>query len=304
VARGPELLLVQAGMDAWLRGEVAPRPMATALQELEARALLGQAQLPSREARVRARARLAQLVRFTSVWGTLPRALPPSLSAEVRVVSGKSRYVAEDDSVNGALVRCLASARRTIEIETPYFVLTPRLLRALTEASARGVAIRVMTNSPVSSDNAVAQALFVDSAPELLARMGRLRIFVPTGEQALHLKRIVIDDQLTLLGTFNMDPFSAHLNSETLVAVWSRALNRTSRRGAERRMADALEYRIVRDALGRVLRYPDGSAQAGRVMMVFGPADHTPPERLAELAGIKEVVVGFRDAWDFEVAVW
>ena len=304
IPRGDELLLVQHAMDAWLNGRVSLLPADQAVLELEESALTTFKSRPSSRIRARARVWLEELVRYTALWGTARSTLVPDVTAEVRVVSARSRALDNDDIVNASVVRCIGGAQRNVVIETPYFVLTPRLLAVLQEASARGVTINVMTNSPVSSDNDVPQSLFVGAVPELLARIPTLRLFVPKNGQTLHLKRIIVDDELTLVGTYNFDPFSMHLNSETVVGVWSDVFNRSSRQEADARITQAFEYRVQRDSAGRVHRYPEGHPYAGQVVMVFGPRDHVSAERLAELADVKELMMSVRNMFDFDVVTW
>jgi phosphatidylserine/phosphatidylglycerophosphate/cardiolipin synthase-like enzyme len=304
VPRAEELLLIYAGMDAWLRGEVARAPVARAAAELEARALEHFSRLPDPGSRARARARFQELADYTHLWGTLDSTPEPSLDAEVRIVSARSRALENDDAVNRAFITCLGAAKRHIRIESPYFVLTPRLLTALQAASDRDVAITLYTNSAVSSDNDAAVAFFVDSLPEIMARVPTMRVFVPAGEQPLHQKRVTIDEQLTLVGTYNLDPFSAHMNSETIVGVWSREMNARTQKRLQRALAGALEYRLARDADGNIERYPRGHPFAGHPAMAFGPRDHTPRARIEEIEEYKETLLGIRDAWDFEVVVW
>lgn len=305
VPRQAELLLVAAGMDAWLRGDVSLLPADQAALELEQHALEAlRGPSPSLDDRTRARLRFDELVRYTALWGTSRAVAPVELTAEVRVVSGRSRALDNDDTVNAAVVSSIAGARRRVLIETPYFVLTPRLLKALEDASHRGVALHVLTNSALSSDNDAPQSLFVDAAPELLARIPTLRLFVPKNGQTLHRKRIIIDGDLTLVGTYNFDPFSMHLNSETVVAVWSDTYAANSATDVDRRMALGYEYRVQRDTRGRVNRYPPGHPYARQPVMVFGPRDHIPPERLAALRRTKELLIAVRNMWDFDVVYW
>jgi UDP-glucuronate 4-epimerase len=76
--------------------------------------------------------------------------------------------------VNDALLRAIGSAQHDIVLQSPYLLLTPHLLKALEDASARDVRVTLLTNSPVSSDNVASQTLFVDSWTELEAAMERL----------------------------------------------------------------------------------------------------------------------------------
>lgn len=300
------LRMIYFAMDAWLRGAIPNLPPARAGESavlLEAAALAHFVPQPSLETRERVRPYLATLARMRSLRGALSTPQPGADVVEARVVTALGRADDEehlvDESANDALVRAIASARSRVWIESPYFMLTPRLFGALSRASARGVEIVVLTNGPGSSDNEASQALFIDSWPELQAAMPTLRVFVGA-RQMLHTKRVIVDDVLTLVGSHNLDPLSAHLNSEVVVALWSLAMNdhASSLFRAALDGGEVLEYRIRRVG-GVAERDVDGN-----VVVEFGPNDHLTPQRLEELRALKRFLFSIRGIWDFEFVVW
>jgi putative cardiolipin synthase len=296
------LRIIAFAMDAWLKGEV-PRNARTSktLLLLEAAALARIDHLPSQATRDEARPYLRQLVRVRSMHGRLSGATPASVVVEAKVAAatGRAERAVEANDANDAIVLALSSARRRVWLQSPYFMLTPRLLAALTRASERGVEIVALTNGPNSSDNASAQALFIDTWPELEARMPTLRVFVGA-RNMLHTKRVIIDDELTLVGSHNLDPLSAHLNSEVVVALWSRAMNESASAlfTAALEGGEVLEYRIRRDARGA------RRDRNGRVLVAFGPEHHLPARRLEELRTLKEMLFSIRNIWDFDFVAW
>lgn len=165
---------------------------------------------------------------------------------------------------------------------SPYLVLFDDAARVLAEAAGRGVRITIVTNGPLSSDNALSQALFFEQWPKLLARVPSLRLFVGGDRHNLHAKLAVIDRRLALIGTYNFEPLSISLNSELVVAVWSR------------RFAEALlekPHRLIAAGAPRVFRYRivlDDHGQPrlhdGRPVIAFGPDDHGRPDQWPAVA--------------------
>lgn len=306
VPKRQELLIVYGAMDAWLSGTVPAEPFDDAVLALEAAGLAQLAELPSRQVREGVRPYLRALASHTSLHGSSPLKVHPRYEADVRVVSATSRAVRLDDSANDALVRAIGGAQERVMLQSPYFILTPRVLHALEEASRRGVEIVVITNSPISSDNPASQALFIDTWPELMARIPTLRIFVAATRQMLHAKRATFDDDLTLIGTYNIDPLSAHVNSEMMLSVWSPEFNAQNRAELDvaRRSNAMIEYKIVRDGDNRALRHPRGDPREGQVVVAYGPRDHVPAKQIDDLVTLKHVLVGLRAIWDFEVVAW
>ena len=298
-----ELVMLHAAMDAWVRGLVPATPAETALATLEAKALAALPAPPVPAEREQVVGHLKELVRAQAAWGKAPLSPQPRHEVEVKVVASASRADELDDAGVDAFVRALGGARASVVLVSPYFVITPRLLRALELAARRGVAITLLTNSPISSDNPPAEALFFDTWPEIEARVPTLRIFAKRTRHLLHRKLAVFDDGLSFAGTFNLDPFSMHMNSETIVAVWSEPFNRQLRAEADRLLAgdEFVEYRIVRDAKGNVRRYPPRHPKAGHPVVAYGPRDHVPPKDIEGLEALREVLLSVRRAWDFQL---
>jgi phosphatidylserine/phosphatidylglycerophosphate/cardiolipin synthase-like enzyme len=317
-----ELVLLAHAMDVWLAGAVAREDNEVAAVEALLRAAhthLGHAAVPAPNARVRDA--LRSLVRCRSVWGVLalPRdgGLPADVAvvatnvatdvAEVAVVSVPSRAQrgqADENPTLQAWLLALAGARRSVVIESPSFIVGPAFLLALQAASARGVDITVLTNSPCSSDSRIPQALFVDSWPELLARVPRLRLFVAPAPPMQHGKRAIFDDALAFTGTFNVDPFSTQMNSETIIATWSPRVAARIHDELAARRTRMLEYRIARRSDGTARRHPSGTPRAGEVVVEFGPRDHIGADELARIARIKALLLSVRNGYDFDVVVW
>ena len=116
----------------------------------------------------------------------------------------------------------------------------------------RGVKIRILTNSLASTDNAEAFSGYQQERAKLLKTGVRIFEFKPdaaertlimTGELqqtlehkpifGLHAKSMVIDGQTTVIGTFNLDPRSANLNTECLVIVNSKQVTSKVSAGME-----------------------------------------------------------------------
>lgn len=298
-----ELVMLHAAMDAWLHGAVPASPPEEAMLALEAKAVGALPTLPAGGEREHLRVHLAELVRARALHGQAPLAPLARHEGELKVVASASRADKLDDAAVDAFVRALGGARKDVVMTSPYFVITPRILRALEQASRRGVSITLLTNSPLSSDNPVSQALFLDSWPEIEARVPTLRIFAKKTPHLLHRKSAVFDDGLTFAGTFNIDPFSMHINSEMVVAIWSEELNRQMRGEMDALLesGEFVEYRIVRDAKGKARRYPSRHPRAGQPVVEFGPRDHVPHQTINGLIGMRELLYTFRGAWDFEV---
>lgn len=254
-----ELSLAYRAMDAWIKEY---KPDADTARRIAARKLSWS----------------EDLARLPRSRGTFAYARTAETSAETRLLDSHARSSPQTDAIAQGLRRLVQSAREHILVQSPYLVLSEEAVNVLEQAGRRGVAITIFTNSPVSSDNAMSQAFFLEQWPRLLARVPRMRLFVTGNLRTLHSKVIVFDDRTVLIGTYNLDPVSMGMNSEIMAAVWSddfaRRAAATVRTRLRRGAPLVYEYRIKRDARGRPVRDRDGHP-----IVAFGPQDHAPPEQ-------------------------
>jgi cardiolipin synthase C len=112
----------------------------------------------------------------------------------------------------------LQQTRTSVLIETPYLVPTKELMDDLGELRKRGVKkIEMITNSSASNDDLLV-SIGYEAAKRKLLRLG-VDLWEYKGPNTIHAKSAVLDDKLALIGSFNMDPRSQHLNTETAVAI-------------------------------------------------------------------------------------
>lgn len=163
---------------------------------------------------------------------------------EVRFVSDKPGKNDDENGLGGggistsALVDLIKNAKTTIDIQTPYLITTDYSQSLFKEAVDRGVKIRILTNSLASTDNIEAFSGYQSERQNLLRTGVRIFEFRPdaairkkimTGELqsviikepifGLHAKTMVIDNEITVIGTFNLDPRSANLNTECIAII-------------------------------------------------------------------------------------
>jgi putative cardiolipin synthase len=163
---------------------------------------------------------------------------------EVRFVSDKPGKNDDENGLGGggistsALVDLIKNAKTTIDIQTPYLITTDYSQSLFKEAVDRGVKIRILTNSLASTDNIEAFSGYQSERQNLLKTGVRIFEFRPdaairkkimTGELqsviikepifGLHAKTMVIDNEITVIGTFNLDPRSANLNTECIAII-------------------------------------------------------------------------------------
>jgi putative cardiolipin synthase len=206
-------------------------------------------------------------------WSAALAKLPGSMHA------GTSRVhtdTPDGDALNHHMPRAIrdlvASAQREVLVTNAYIIPDEASVRLIQGHTARGVQFRILTNSLASHDvpavnshykqwrkplieagvdlyemrpDAAVQPLLADTPPTKAKFMG------------LHVKAMVIDRERVFIGSMNLDPRSAQINSEMGVIVESPTLARELAQAMERDMTKDNAWRVTLDAGGRV-RWTDG----------------------------------------------
>jgi cardiolipin synthase len=119
-----------------------------------------------------------------------------------------------DDTVHALLVTAAFHARRRIVAVTPYFVPDDALLDAWCMACRRGVQVDLLL--PARSNHRLADWAR-ERALRQLAAAGA-RVWLARG--MVHAKAVLIDDQMALNGSLNLDARSLFLNYEHMTAFY------------------------------------------------------------------------------------
>jgi putative cardiolipin synthase len=135
------------------------------------------------------------------------------------------------------LATLLRSAKARVTIQSPYLIMPDGGLDLFRQLVRQGVEVRISTNSLASTDNLMAFSGYrkqrrsilksgvkvYEYKPEpairgeLMERYPKLAKNAPVF--AIHAKSMVIDGALLFIGTFNLDPRSANLNTEVGILV-------------------------------------------------------------------------------------
>ena len=139
-----------------------------------------------------------------------------------------------------AYIERIDATQRDLLLISAYFIPTEPLTAAIERATARGVKVRILTNSLGSNNHVTAHAAYAEHRPALLhagAELYELRadasaralyVFKEVEESSilgLHAKIGLFDDCCLMVGSSNLDPRSLRLNTEIGALVDSPGLN-------------------------------------------------------------------------------
>lgn len=202
------------------------------------------------------------------------------LSLQEKLIWAKGYYIWDDPEVmhkhythqKGTMIEKLAqrvkTVKKSITIESAYFVPRDSGIRELQKLNKRGIKVRLLTNSLVSNDVVPAHAGYasyrkdlVESGVELYELRGDVggkgitnqSLLTSTGSSGLHTKSMVFDGRDTFIGSFNLDPRSASINTEGGLYVISPQLSKQVLEYMDEGVKPEHSYRVLQDKKGHLL---------------------------------------------------
>ncbi len=174
-----------------------------------------------------------------------------------------------DPGVGEELLGLMDAAEESLLIESPYLVPSKAFKKGLERALARGVRVRILTNSLAATDNIFPQAGYAWYKKPLV-RMG-VELWEYTGPDCLHTKSAVIDGSRLIIGTYNLDPRSEHLNSEMAVVVDNQLLARQMLRIMDQSLEEAVRIGPNGKPEGSKERHPGASCWKRFKLLLLKP---------------------------------
>lgn len=196
----------------------------------------------------------------------LIRVVSQLLPGEARVVRDKIGEELAPTQMSEELSEVVRGAREEILIVSAYFVPDAEMIEGIRGYVARGVRVRILTNSLASLDSPITNAVYKRWRKQLLeagVELYELRsdawerlIHESPASTAtwlgLHAKASVIDHSTVLVGSMNMDPRSIELNTEIGLVVTSEPLCRQMRRAFARDFDGLNSWRVLLDEDGNL----------------------------------------------------
>jgi cardiolipin synthase C len=140
---------------------------------------------------------------------------------------------------------------------SPYFVPREEGVAWLKELAARGLKIKILTNSLASTDVSLVHSGYeryregvLEAGAELYELKPipgvrtRSNLFKHTSRSSLHSKVYIVDERYVVLGSFNLDPRSVELNTEIAVVMDSPPLARQLKKMFGEITAPEASYRL------------------------------------------------------------
>ncbi|MFK4445656.1 putative cardiolipin synthase [Caballeronia udeis] len=158
------------------------------------------------------------------------------------------------------LIELANQASSEVLIISPYFVPHDEGVKALAAITGRGVKVKVLTNSLAATDAVAVQAGYAPYRVPMLKAGVELYEFKPVqaegegrprtglfGSQSrvsLHAKAYMIDRSILVIGSMNLDPRSASLNTELALVIYNKQIAGEAARLFDAGTAPTRAYRV------------------------------------------------------------
>jgi phosphatidylserine/phosphatidylglycerophosphate/cardiolipin synthase-like enzyme len=182
---------------------------------------------------------------------------------------GKPQSRAEIDNTGVTLGRLIGESTGEVLIQSAYLILLDAGFEGIERATARGVNVKLSTNSMAANNHLTAFVGYRKQRKQMLATGAELYEMRPDmkSERALftqaqlqenktifglHAKTMVFDRKVTFVGSFNLDPRSVNLNTEMGLLVESPTLANAVAVSIENDIAAGNSWQVVTGDAGKV----------------------------------------------------
>lgn len=125
-------------------------------------------------------------------------------------------------------------------VQTPYLICNKRMYEDLTRLSRDNSPLRILLNAPECGANICGVADY-HGQKDRLKRTG-ISLFERLSPRSSHTKTVLLNDRLSLVGSFNFDIRSVHLDTESMLLIDSPQLNAQLRQQVEEDMDRSRSY--------------------------------------------------------------
>ena len=122
-----------------------------------------------------------------------------------------------------SLQRLMAQADSRVVIHSPYAVCNKKMYEGLKEIAEKVPGAKLVINSVENGDNFVASSDYHYQKNKLIAT--GISLYEYDGGNSYHGKSILIDDDLSVIGSYNLDMRSTYVDTELMLVIHSSELN-------------------------------------------------------------------------------
>lgn len=141
---------------------------------------------------------------------------------KISLISNPTGLYSKEPTAFYALTQLMARADKEVMIHTPYVIANDFMYRTFADICKDGTPVTLMTNSASNNGNPFGAVDYALHKNEILDT--GLHVLEYDGGVSYHAKTILIDDEIAIVGSFNMDMKSVYQDTELMLVVDSKEL--------------------------------------------------------------------------------
>jgi len=125
----------------------------------------------------------------------------------------------------------LMSEAEEVTIYTPYIICGKEMYQDLASLQEKNIPVEIITNDVASGANPWGCTDYLNQQKNI--RKTGVKVYEFMGKHSCHTKAVLLDDRMSILGSYNLDMRSTYQDTELMLAVDAPALNSMIRKEVE-----------------------------------------------------------------------
>lgn len=142
---------------------------------------------------------------------------------KITLISNPTSLYSKEPYVFYGLSELMKNADKQVIIHTPYIICNNMMYKSFSEICSKAPSVTMMTNSSANNGNPFGAVDYALNKEKILNT--GLNVLEYEGGISYHGKSIVIDDDIAIVGSFNMDMKSVYQDTELMLVVQSEEVN-------------------------------------------------------------------------------
>ena len=169
-------------------------------------------------------------------------------AGRISLLSNPTHIYGKEPVLFYELIQLMSQAEERVIFQSPYVVCNSWMYEELERIAKKVPDTRILLNSVENGDNFVASSDYLRHKDEVVAT--GIQLYEYDGGTSNHGKSVLIDQDLSVVGSYNLDLRSTYLDTELMLVVQSEELNQelegylTAMQESSRKVIDADTYEI------------------------------------------------------------
>lgn len=170
---------------------------------------------------------------------------------KITLLSNPTSLYSKEPRVFYSLAHLMSQAKKEVCIHTPYVICNDWMYDNFKNICDKGIHVTMMTNSSANNGNPFGAVDYALHKHKIL-KTG-IQMLEYNGDHSYHAKSLTIDDELAVIGSFNMDMKSVYQDTELMLVIQSEELTKQLKDNLKQYQAQAVPGKLVDNEIKNLL---------------------------------------------------